>query len=116
MAKRRSRALLLPAAVLAAVVGFTSVDVGARQGLLQTSLSNLLNILPNLFPQLVPSLTSPVLSLLQPVLHLLTNELLAELVAAPDRPARIIMRGAVPQLLDVAARRGLPVHRVLDEF
>src|SRR5262245_22085605 len=112
MATTRARTLLLPAAALAVILAISSVGVSARQGLLGNLLQNVLRLLPGVTSTVV----NPVLGLLQPVLHLLTNDLVAQLVSAPDQPARIIMRGNVTQLLGVAARHGLPVHRTLDEF
>src|SRR5688572_5196296 len=104
MAVRRSRVLLIPIVVLAALVALSPVGLHARQGLLW-----------NLLPPIL-GLLQPVLGLLQPVLGLLTSDLVAQLALAPDQPARIIVRGNVTQLLDVATRHGLPVLRTLDEF
>jgi subtilisin family serine protease len=97
MAKNRWTTFRFAAALVTLVVAMSSVGLGARQSL-------------------VGSLLNPVLALLNPVLDLLTNDLLQQLTTRPDVPVRIIVRGNVPELLEVASRHRVPVVRRLDEF
>ncbi len=46
----------------------------------------------------------------------ITSELAAQLLRDPTRAVRVLLRGAPAELRDVAARHGVEVVRVLDEF